>query len=108
MNVEKRAELLRERYKVVAGVYASRPALTPKPKRYQPTRTPFRFVYPMGFTGGPNHPAQWVAKPDKKQRLMVVPCKHRKGEHALDRIARMWRPTPRGRAEPKSNEEIYQ
>src|SRR5687768_10528187 len=89
MNANQRGELLRKRFKAIAGVYATQPKPT-KPKRYVPTRTPFQFLYPMGFSGGPGFVGKWVVKPDEKPEPMVEPCKRRKGKPALTRIAEKW------------------
>lgn len=86
MDKAKRAALLRERFKKVVGGFAFRKPDQPKPRRYAPTRTPFRFVYPMGFAGGHGFPAEWVTRPEEKP-TPTVSTKHRKGVPAVTMIA---------------------
>lgn len=90
MDKAQRAELLRQRFKAIAGPYATRQPAKAKAKRYVPTRTPYRFTYPMGFAGGHGIVGQWVVAADAKPELTVEPCKRRKGKAALTLIAEKW------------------
>lgn len=98
MDAEKRAALLRERHKAIAGGFAFKtgPAKAP---RYVPRRTEFRFVYPMGFTGGPGYVGKWVVAADEKPEPTVAPCKRRKGKAALTLIAEKWDRRHEGKAQ---------
>lgn len=86
MDKAQRAKILRDRFKKVVGAFAFTPPKTKKPKRYEPRRTAFRFVYPMGFAGGPGFVGKWVVRADDKPEPTVT-TKHRKGIPALTVIA---------------------
>ena len=79
---------------MIAGPYAVRPRTEGKRRRYEPKAKPFQFVYPMGFAGGDGFPAQWVIQADEKAEVTPKPERRRKGDAALIRIAKKWRPSP--------------
>lgn len=92
MDKAHRAELLRQRFKSLFPAASLVPARdkTKATKPYIPRRTEFRFVYPMGFTGGPGYVGKWVVTADEKPEPTVEPCKRRKGKAALTLIAEKW------------------
>jgi hypothetical protein len=86
MDKAQRAEFLRQRFKKVVGAFGFRASGELKPKRYEPRRTEFRFVYPMGFQGGVGIVGKWVVTADEKTAPTVQP-RHRKGRNAIATIA---------------------
>ncbi len=86
MDKQERAKIIRERFKSKVGGFAFQKPSMAKPKRYIPTRTPFRFIYPMGFAGGPGYVGKWVVRPDDKPEPTVT-TNHRTGVPALATIA---------------------
>src|SRR5262245_52777856 len=88
MNAQERSELIRKRFKsMFPASVAPRPE--PKPKRYVPRRPAFKFVYPMGFAGGPGFVGQWVVTPNDKSKVMPK-TKRAAKVSPLTRIAEKW------------------
>lgn len=92
MDKSARAQLLRERLKAIAGPFAFKPDGKKRKARYVPRRTAFRFVYPMGFTGGPGFVGKWVVKPDAKEDVPKLKTKRTEKPSPITKIAEQVHP----------------